>query len=100
MNALVRRPPPHLPLARVLPPGPSLEPYASATEILGAGPGGPLPPPNPWTNYGAYIGYPLGVVIGAPAGGNQSDGAINTQSLYVNGVPFMPGSTTLDAGTY
>lgn len=92
MNARVPVPP-----RPALPPGPAL---LVSGEILGSGPGGPLPAPSPWGNFGTFLSYPYGVVIGAPAGGSQGNGALNVQSLYVNGIPFMPSNVVLDAGTF
>ena len=59
-------------------------------DILGAGAGGPLPPPSPWTQTGSFISYGQAVVIGGPAGGPQSPGSLNLQSLFLNGVQFLP----------
>lgn len=59
---------------------------------LGFGPGGPLPAPSPWINYGGYIGYTLGgVVIGTPTGGNKGPGTVNAANFYINGVSVNPG---------
>ena len=58
-------------------------------QVLGAGAGGPLTAPTPWVvgkdATSAYIAYPAGVVIGNPTGGNQGIGALNLQTLYLNG---------------
>ena len=56
--------------------------------ILGAGAGGPLTAPTPWILHSGYLSYGGGIVIGNPTGGNQGNGAINTQSIYINGVQF------------
>jgi hypothetical protein len=54
-------------------------------EVLGSGAGGPLSPPSKWISYAGYILYPYGVVIGNPSGGNKGIGALNLQSIYING---------------
>ena len=58
-------------------------------QVLGAGAGGPLTAPTPWTVQkdvtSAYITYPAGVVIGNPTGGNKGIGTLNLQTLYLNG---------------
>jgi hypothetical protein len=55
-------------------------------EILGSGAGGPLTAPGPWIAYTGYLQYSGGVVIGSPTGGNKGSGALNLQSVYLNGV--------------
>lgn len=58
---------------------------------IGFGPGGPLPPPSPWTSFGSYIFYGNGgVVIGNPTGGSQGPGTLNASGLFVNGLTVNP----------
>jgi hypothetical protein len=48
------------------------------------------------------IGANTGVTIGSPAGGAQGFGSLNAQTLYVGGVPIVPGgsgSGTVGSGT-
>ncbi len=52
--------------------------------------GGPLPVSSPWLNYGSYVYWRGGVVVGSPAGGNTGNGTVNAQQYYVNGVTFLP----------
>jgi hypothetical protein len=59
-------------------------------SVLGAGAGGPLTPPSPWSQYSGFVSYGGGVVVGAPSGGNLGAGITNTQDLYVNGAHFVP----------
>jgi hypothetical protein len=63
---------------------------APRESVLGAGAGGPLTPPSPWSQYSGYVIYGGGVVVGAPTGGNIGGGVLNTQDLYVNGAHFTP----------
>jgi hypothetical protein len=62
--------------------------------VLGAGAGGPLTAPGPWIQEkdatSAYIFYSYGVMIGNPSGGNKGVGALNLQTLYINGNQFLP----------
>jgi hypothetical protein len=70
-----------------LAPTPSLSPTPFTEAPLGFGPGGPLPAPTPWINYGPYIQYTNGgVVLGNPAGGNKGPGTLNAVNVYFNGV--------------
>src|SRR5215468_5061364 len=67
-------------------------PITFSDAPLGFGPGGPLPVPSPWTNYGTYIGYGIGgVIVGTPTGGQKGPGTLNAQNIYVNGVSINPG---------
>jgi hypothetical protein len=63
-------------------------PVSQSAPPMGFGPGGPLPAPTQWTNYGSWILYLGGVVVGTPTGSNKGPGSINATSYYVNGVPF------------
>jgi hypothetical protein len=67
-------------------------------DVLGAGAGGPLPPPSPWIAYGTFLSYGGAVVIGTPSGGAQSAGSLNLQSLYLNGTQFLPSNYLPIAG--
>ena len=71
-------------------------------QVLGAGAGGPLTAPTPWIQEkdatSAYVLYPAGVVIGNPPGGNQGLGALNLQTLYLNGVLVNLANYVLLAG--
>jgi|SRR5215467_5028740 len=78
-------------------------PAAGTREaVLGSGAGGPLAPPTPWTTEkdatSAYIQYPSGVVIGNPPGLNKGVGALNLQSIYLNGTQFLPANYLLLTG--
>jgi hypothetical protein len=73
-------------------------PIVNPLDILGAGAGGPLPAPSPWTQTSGYISYGQAVVIGAPAGGAQAPGSLNLMSIYLNGVAFLPSSYLLLSG--
>jgi hypothetical protein len=55
-------------------------------SVLGSGAGGPLSPPTPWIVSAGYVQYLYGVVIGDPTSGNKGPGALNLQSIYLNGV--------------
>lgn len=72
-------------------PAPSNVPGPTSGIPIGYGPGGPLPNPTPWTNYGSYVQYGYGVVVGQPSGGNLGPGSINASSLFINGVPISTG---------
>jgi len=71
-------------------------------QVLGSGAGGPLTPPTPWIQLTGYLTYPGGVVVGNPTGGNKGAGALNAQTIYINGVqvnlsqylPFAGGAMT------
>lgn len=67
-------------------------PTQQTTGPLGYGPGGPLPSPSPWTFYGSWLSFNGGIVVGAPAGGNQGPGTINAIAFYINGAPFDLGN--------
>jgi hypothetical protein len=85
MNTIVRLPqtPPARPIApRAASPMP--------LDILGAGAGGPLPAPSPWTQGSGFVSYAQAVVIGTPTGGALTPGSLNLQSIYLNGVQFLP----------
>lgn len=66
----------------------SAAPLASSStfDALGSGPGGPLAIPTPWIQHVGWINYPGGVVIGTPTLGQQGNGSLNLQSLFLNGV--------------
>lgn len=59
---------------------------SSTFDALGSGPGGPLAIPTPWIQHVGWINYPGGVVIGAPLGGQQGNGSLNLQTLFLNGI--------------
>jgi hypothetical protein len=60
---------------------------APREEILGSGAGGPLPVPSAWSRIGTGLWYASGgVVVGNPTGGDKGIGALNAQTLYINGV--------------
>lgn len=69
-------------------------------SILGSGAGGPLTAPSPWVTYEGYVQYGGGVAVGNVA--NMGNGALNTATLYINGVlvnlglyfPFTGGTFT------
>ena len=62
---------------------PIVEPFDA---VLGSGAGGPLTAPSPWTQFLGYVYYGGGMVLGvATTGGNQGNGTINAQGLYING---------------
>jgi hypothetical protein len=71
-------------------------------EILGAGAGGPLPQPGPWIIGAGYLQWPYSLIIGTPTGGAKGAGALNAQSLYIQGalvdltkyLPFTGGTLT------
>jgi hypothetical protein len=75
---------------------PAVAPMPLTTPILGAGPGGPLPAPSPWTIGNGFIQYAGGgVQVGTPTGGNKGAGSINAASIYLNGTALTPGGTGL-----
>jgi hypothetical protein len=59
---------------------------------VGYGPGGPLPPPTAWTQYGTYLQWNGGVVVGNPTGGSLGPGSINATAYFVNGASFDLGN--------
>lgn len=67
-------------------------------QILGSGAGGPLTAPDPWIRYTGYLGYTGGLVLGNPTGGNKGPGALNTQTIYINGSLLNPGLYLLLSG--
>ena len=69
-------------------------------DVLGAGAGGPLQAPFPWYVTVGGLTYPGAVTIGNPTGGFQGAGSLNLQTLYLNGVNFVPANyLTLAGGT-
>ena len=78
------------------------EPTEAPRDVLGAGAGGPLSPPGAWIQEkdttSAYVTYPAGVLIGNPSGGNKGIGALNLQSIYINGAQFLPANYLLLVG--
>jgi hypothetical protein len=64
-------------------------PGVQPLDVLGAGAGGPLPPASPWFDYGSYIQYNRGVVIGSGVGGGgMGNATINVGGYFLNGQPF------------
>src|ERR1700751_2625781 len=67
-------------------------------DVLGAGAGGPLYPPTPWSQFSGYLSYGGGLVIGNPPGGTKGAGTINCADYYINGQPFDFGTVLPIAG--
>lgn len=55
-------------------------------DVLGSGAGGPLPPVSPWRDWGGWIQYLGGVVIGN--GVQQGPGTLNVAGYFINNQPF------------
>lgn len=67
-------------------------PSLTSVIPLGYGPGGPLPTPTPWIQYGTAVQWSGGVVVGNPPGGDMGPGAVNADAYFVNGAPFDLGN--------
>jgi hypothetical protein len=61
---------------------------STMSNPVGLGPGGPLPAPTPWINFGSWIQYSGGVVVGSPTGSNTGPGTVNASAYFINGVPL------------